>query len=44
MQYAGTNYRKFALGCRGPVIWNATPTAIQTLKHYAYLFHLGRFL
>ena len=31
-QYARTNYRKFAIGCRGPVIWNAIPTAIQTLK------------
>src|SRR6218665_3704658 len=32
-QYARTNYRKFALGCRGPVIWNAIPPAcIQALQ------------
>ena len=31
-QYARTNYRKFALGCRGPVIWNAIPSALQALK------------
>src|SRR6218665_1220960 len=31
-QYARTNYRKFALGCRGPVIWNAIPPTFQPLR------------
>ena len=33
-QYARTNYRKLALGCRGPVglIWNAIPPALQALQ------------
>ena len=31
-QYARTNYRKFALGYRRPVIWNVIPPALQALQ------------
>jgi len=34
-QYARTNYRRFSLSCRGPNVWNNTPTRISGLPCFA---------
>ena len=31
-KYSRMNYRRFSVACRGPVIWNEIPAAIQNAK------------
>jgi len=34
-QYAWTNYRRFSLTCRGPIVWNNIPNNICDLRTFA---------
>src|SRR6218665_1824751 len=34
-QYARTNYRRFSLTCRGPIVWNNIPNNICNLRTFA---------
>src|SRR6218665_3714477 len=34
VQYARTNYRRFSLFCKGPLIWNDIPANIRAVKSF----------
>lgn len=34
VQYARTNYRRFSLYCKGPIIWNDIPANIRAVKSF----------